>query len=74
VTPLGNNRLRISTNVYAKYVYVQLPNGKAVLSDNYFDLQPGQSKVVEVKEGTLSDKEMKAIKIKTLYDIVSKLM
>jgi beta-mannosidase len=73
VTPLGNNRIKICSNVYTKYVYVQLPNAKLVLSDNYFDLQPGQSKILQVKEGALSEKEMKAIKIKTLYDIMSKL-
>jgi beta-mannosidase len=60
--------LTVSAPALAKNVFIDVGNATISLSDNYFDLLPGESKTVELTS-TLSLPELKnLIKIKSLVD------
>lgn len=60
--------LLIQSHVPAKYVYLHVPGSNLQLSDNYFDLQPGETKVISIKGLPVSQR--KALRIWSLYDVV----
>jgi len=49
-------------------VYLHVPGINLQLSDNYFDLQPGETKVISIKGLPVSQR--KALRIWSLYDVV----
>ncbi len=64
----GTTSITLSSDKLAKNVFVDFGNTEAKLSDNYFDLIPGEQKVIEVKNlGDVHELEKK-IKIKSLVD------
>jgi len=58
-------KIELSTNTLAKDVYLDMGAG-ITFSDNFFDLLPGEKKVIVIKGK--ADKEAK-IQVKSLYDI-----
>ena len=68
----GKNSFSIVSNVDAKYVYLHIEKSFFDISDNYFDLKAGVKKMIVVKKGLFTSKEINGIHIKTLYDIYSK--
>ena len=60
--------LTLTTDSFAKDIYIDVPLLGAVLSDNFFDLQAGETKIIEIDDDRLSDKIIKEIKVKTLTD------
>lgn len=61
-------KLQLSTNKYAKDVYLNLNNTEGFFTDNYFDLMPGEVKIIELKTAKeINDIERK-IKIISLID------
>ncbi|HEX3000294.1 MAG TPA: glycoside hydrolase family 2 protein, partial [Armatimonadota bacterium] len=42
------DRLTISSDRFAKGVYLFHPDMKAIFSDNYFDLMPGEERTIRV--------------------------
>jgi beta-mannosidase len=67
----GNN-LVFRSSAFAKYVLVDIVGYKGKLGDNYFDLEPGVEKRIafDGKERGISVKP--TVRIKSLYDVVSK--
>ncbi len=60
--------LKLTTNKYAKDVYLSFNNEKGFFTDNYFDLFPGEDKVIELKTANeIKDIDQK-IKIISLVD------
>ncbi len=64
IKQLDASRIEISTQKLARFVWLNHPKVINAFSDNYFDLLPGQSKVLTVK----SPFRMKNIQVKTLVD------
>jgi beta-mannosidase len=60
--------LLIQSHVPAKYVYLHVPGVNLQLSDNYFDLQPGDTKAISIKGLPVSQR--KSLRIWSLYDVV----
>ncbi|MCU0387764.1 MAG: hypothetical protein MUE71_04055, partial [Chitinophagaceae bacterium] len=60
--------LVIESDRPAKYVYVHLPDSFLDLSDNYFDLEAGKTKIITVKSRVKGWE--KQLRIKSLYDVV----
>ncbi|HTV58320.1 MAG TPA: glycoside hydrolase family 2 protein [Verrucomicrobiae bacterium] len=60
--------LKLSSNVFARDVYVSLGDYDATYSDNYFDLLPGQSVEITIKSPATLDQLRSALKIMTLAD------
>lgn len=60
--------LLLKSSVPAKYVYLHVPGINLQLSDNYFDLQPGDTKAISIKGLPVSQR--KALRIWSLYDVV----
>jgi beta-mannosidase len=68
----GQNNFSIVSNVDAKYVYLYTDQSFFAISDNYFNLKAGVKKMIVVKNGHFTSKEINGIHIKSLYDIMSK--
>ncbi len=66
----GDNKFSITSNVNANYVYLSAGNEFLNLSDNYFDLQAGKKKIITVNNKSFNSKNLNAIQIKSLYDVV----
>jgi beta-mannosidase len=61
-------RLRLSSKVLARSVYVSLHDLDAKVSDNYFDLIPGESVEIEISSSAGLDKLQSALKVVSLVD------
>jgi beta-mannosidase len=65
----GNSyRLRLTSDVLARSVYVSLSNLDATYSDNYFNILPGQTVEIEVKSPGSLEQLRSALKIVSLMD------
>lgn len=64
------NRIMIRATTYARYVEISFPENNISFSDNYFDLLPGVSKIITIKND--SKFSISDLKIKSLYDVISK--
>ncbi|MEP7236324.1 MAG: glycoside hydrolase family 2 protein [Ferruginibacter sp.] len=65
---ISGNTLSIRSNVAAKYVYLSSKNTELHISDNYFDLKPGETKTIYLSTSISSSD----LKIKSLYDVFAK--
>ena len=54
---------KVYADAYAKYVEIDSPDSDFILSDNYFDMDPGK-KTVKILEGT-----PKTVRLRSVYDI-----
>jgi beta-mannosidase len=63
----GINTIELTANKLARSVWLVLPGTDNAFSDNYFDLLPGEKKIVQVKSIDLK-KQLKDIQVKTLVD------
>jgi len=61
---IKDNKVFISSDAFAKYVYLKPENGNAVFSDNYFDLKAGETKEVSFKG------KSNQLKVQSLWDIL----
>lgn len=69
VKQINSNTIAVISNADAKYVYLSLGgNGFLDVSDNYFDLKAGESKMLSVKHAP-KDLQQK-IHITSLYDVI----
>jgi len=64
------NSIRVSSDTYAKYIYLSFEGMEAELSDNYFDLQAGETKSIQIRSRNSKQALMGKLKIKTLYDVI----
>ncbi len=64
----GSYNLHLSSGVLARSVYISFGNTDAKLSDNYFDLLPGQSMDVHVNSNEGMDSLKKSMKVVSLAD------
>ncbi len=60
---LNGDEITVYAESYAKYVEIDSPDSDFILSDNYFDMDPGK-KTVKILEGT-----PKNIRLRSVYDI-----
>jgi beta-mannosidase len=63
----GINTIELTTNKLARSVWLFLPGTDNAFNDNYFDLLPGEKKVLQVKTTDLK-KYLEDIQVKTLVD------
>jgi len=64
---VSGNTISVSSGVLAKYIYIFTENDITV-SDNYFDLEPGETKTIRLNNPA----DIKKIKVKSLYDVINK--
>ena len=60
---VSGDEITVNANAYAKYVEIDSPDSDFILSDNYFDMDPGK-KTVKILEGT-----PKTIRLRSVFDI-----
>ncbi len=67
---ISANQVSITSNVLAKYVYLE----GLSFSDNYFDLQAGEKKIIEFKNDNKRQRSLTSasINIKSLFDVINK--
>lgn len=70
VKMLTENLIQITTDKLAKNIWLRIPGKKNMFNENYFDLLPGEVKIVRCKE--LTPKDMRALKVMTLNSIKTK--
>nr|MBP8067296.1 hypothetical protein [Pedobacter sp.] len=63
---IKGNRLILKSSSFAKYVFVDVLGYKGRLSDNYFDLEPGKEKVIEL----VGDAPTNRVKVKSLWEVI----
>jgi len=61
-------KIHFTSDILAKNIYMQLGDEKGFFSDNYFDLLPGEEKVVELKTELSEDELRDVLRIRTLDD------
>ena len=61
-------KVELMTNTLAKSVYVSLPNGDDVFSDNFFDLIPGEKLVLYMNTKIPAGEVAKQLQVKSLID------
>jgi beta-mannosidase len=66
----GSYDLHLSSKVLARSVYISFGGSDAKLSDNYFDLLPGQSQDIHVDSGAGLDQLIRSMKITSLVDAI----
>ena len=71
-TELSDGRLRLSSPVLARSVYVSFGGLDAKLSDNYFDLLPGQPVEIAITGAASADDLRKNLKVMSLVDAFGK--
>ncbi|MEO6540919.1 MAG: glycoside hydrolase family 2 protein [Ferruginibacter sp.] len=64
---ISGNSISISSNTDTRYVFVSSTDAELNFSDNYFNLLPGETKVIHVNRALNNNK----LKIKSLYDILN---
>lgn len=67
---MTGNTLRVSSKTFTKYIYLSFDGNDAELSDNYFDLQPGEIKIIEIRTSRSKQEWITKLKIKSLYDVI----
>ena len=72
IKSMGEGFFTIQSNVDAKYVYLYKAETEFEISTNYFDLKAGEIKKISLPGRYFTYKEIPYIKIKSLYDILSK--
>lgn len=69
LTRVGNTyRLRLSSTVLARSVYISFPGVEAKLSDNYFDLIPAEPLQIEVTSNATLEQLTAALRVISLAD------
>ena len=58
-----NDKIIVSASAYAKFVEIYSPDCDFILSDNFFDMNPGE-KVLDIVSG-----EPNNLKVRSVYDI-----
>lgn len=61
--------LTLTCDCLAKDIFVEVPLLGAELSDNFFDLQPQETKIIEISGKGMTDEILKKIKITSLADL-----
>ena len=66
--------LTLKTNVFARYVYVDIAGITAPLSDNYFDIEGGKSYSItfKVPDSIEAEDLLKGIQARSLIDVEAK--
>ncbi len=61
--------IKVTATAFAKFVALDLAEDDVVFSDNYFDLDPGQTRVIEAPKGKLPLKELeRQLEVRSLFD------
>ena len=70
---LSNNEIKISAKKFAKCIYLECADSNAQFSDNYFDLLPGEEKIVKLipvkSEKTTDEKAYQSITVVSFFDL-----
>jgi beta-mannosidase len=64
----GEYTLRITTDRFARGVYVNFTNSNATFSDNYFDLLPGEMRQINIRSKASLEELKTQLKLMTLVD------
>lgn len=66
---IKGNQIVLISSTFAKYVYVNIEGYKGKLSDNYFDLEPKQIKIITFDTRDLKGSKI-GVKVKSLWEVV----
>jgi len=72
VIMLQGNRIKISSTAPAKYVQLSWEGAGGEFSDNYFDLEPGVSKIISFENKGKTNPPLSNLKIRSLYNVLYK--
>lgn len=61
--------IEISSDVLVKNLYLYYPDKELLLSDNFFDLVPGEKKIIEIQENGI---DLNKIRMRSLVDLQTK--
>ena len=64
---ISGNTITIRCNVAAKYIYLSTNDAGLQFSDNYFDLEPGKTKIITTNRAINKTE----LKVKSLYSVLN---
>ena len=64
---ISSNTITIRSNVAAKYIYLSVNDAGLQFSDNYFDLEPGKTKIITTNRAINKTE----LKVKSLYSVLN---
>ncbi|HQW94125.1 MAG TPA: hypothetical protein PKY28_13540, partial [Ferruginibacter sp.] len=64
---ISSNTITIRSNVAAKYIYLSVNDAGLQFSDNYFDLEPGKTKIITANRAINKTE----LKVKSLYSVLN---
>jgi len=71
IKQLNDSTITVSSNVFAKYVQLSIPNKDVHFKSNYFDIIPNEIKQIQVNSEWNLGAFIKEIQCKSLYDIAN---
>ncbi len=72
LSKVDDDHIAVSTDKLARFIWLELPNSVNAFSDNYFDLLPGEQKVLKINDKYTRDFKLNEVKITSLADISDK--
>ncbi len=69
IQPIDEHSFSVISNVFAKYVALNIPSNSVHFSDNYFDLLPNEKKIIKITSDKRIDNLASKVIVKTLADI-----
>lgn len=70
IKQINKRSFTIESKVPAKYVYLYRENEELNINDQYFDLKPGEKKILQIIDRNFGKDDISKIKIKSLYDVI----
>ena len=73
IKAISNNEIKIFAKKIAKCVYLNCDDASAQFSDNYFDLLPGETKIIKLipvkQENSIDENAYKSVKVISFFDL-----
>lgn len=61
-------QIHIDSDAFAKFVRLELPDPNAIFSDNFFDLEPGQSRIIRIDSPAVDRETAQRLQVSSLVD------
>lgn len=72
LTKVDDSHIALSSDKLARFVWLDIPNSINAFSDNYFDLLPGEQKILKINDKYARDFNLSEVQVTSLGEITGK--